>query len=78
MRYTKENIDGVIFTYGGNKYKMVYPSATNIKKERCDIFHYKDNKLREWGTIIEFNEYVENELFHVLETPQESELYPIY
>jgi len=75
MKYTKENINGVVFTSSNMKYRVVYPGGT--KNAECDLFHYSDSTTKYWDTIERFNHYVNNKQFKIVEEPQ-IEPYPIF
>jgi hypothetical protein len=72
MKYTKEDINGVVFTSGNSKYRVVYPGTLG---RECDLYHFHDGLTKQWNTIDEFNRYVANKQFTIVEEPQ---LYSIY
>lgn len=72
MEYTKETINGVEFTAGSSKYRVVYPGTHGTE---CDLYHFHDGGIRMWKTIAEFNSLVKREQFVIVEQPS---LYPIF
>lgn len=74
MKYTKENINGVIFKSGSYKYKVVYPGTNGME---CDLYHFSSKRTMAWGTIDHFNGLVLSKSFKVVEEPI-TETYSIY